>query len=153
MFEGDLRDGAVHEGEKRLLHDDIESDLLFAHDLDIGGERPDDAIREEDAGESADERRADQVAEKLGRLVEGAHRLDDAENGRDDAKSRKRLRHRGKCAIGLELVARDGLDLLVHQRLDLMGAGIADEDQAGIVANEVGQVLIGENALEVGEDR
>ena len=48
----------------------------------------------------------------------------------------KRLRDRHHRVIGLELVVLDGLDLLVHQRLDLVRAGIADDDQAAVVADE-----------------
>ena len=75
-------------------------------------------------------------AQHLRRLVERAHRLDDAEHRGDDAERRQRLRDRHHRVIGLQLVVLDGLDLLVHQRLDLVRAGVADDDQAAVVADE-----------------
>ncbi len=47
----------------------------------------------------------------------------------------------------------DGVDFLVHQRFDLMAAGIADDDQADIVADEGGQFLVLQNGRCRLEDR
>ncbi len=148
-----LRHGAVHEGEQRLLDDHVEAQLLLAHDLDLGGDRRDDRVGEEDAGEGADQRRADQMAQHLRRLVERAHGLDDAEHRGDDAERRERLGDRHHRVIGLQLVVLDGLDLLVHQRLDLVRAGIADDDEAAVVADERQQLLVLGDARKPLEDR
>ena len=91
MLDRDLRQRAVHEGEQRLLDDDVETALLLAHDFDLGGQRRDQAVGQKDADEGSDQRRADEAAEQLGRLVERTHRLDDAEHGGDDAERRQAL--------------------------------------------------------------
>ena len=44
--------------------------------------------------------------------------------------------------IGFQLVGLDGLDFLVHQRLDLVRAGIADDDEAAVVADERRQIVV-----------
>ena len=41
--------------------------------------------------------------------------------------------------VGLQLALHDGVDLLVHQRLDLVRARVADDDQADVVADELQQ--------------
>lgn len=87
------------------------------------------------------------------RLVDLAHRLDNPENGRDDADGREGVAHGGERLVGLHLVARDRLDFFVHQRLDLVGASIADDDEANIVADEGRQFLVGKNRRGRLEDR
>ena len=47
----------------------------------------------------------------------------------------------------------DGLDFLVHQRLDLMRARIADDDDAAVVADEMRQVVVLEHGRKGLEDR
>ena len=44
-------------------------------------------------------------------------------------------------------------DLLLHQRLDLVRAGIADDGQADVVADELGQLLVLQDARKVLEKR
>ena len=84
--------------------------------------------------------------ENFRRLIDGAHRLHDAEHGRDDAECRKTVADGDKGMIGLELVVTDRLDLLVHQRFDFMGPRVAHDDQAEIIANEGRQLLVGRDA-------
>ena len=59
--------------------------------LDVRGERLDEAVRQQDAEERADQRRADLVADLLRRAVDGLHRDDDAEHRGDDAEPRQRV--------------------------------------------------------------
>ena len=86
----DLRRVALHAGEQRRL-DALQLlralvDLL----LDQAAERLDDPVREQDAEEGADQRRADHAAEDRRRLADRAHRVDHAEHRRDDAERRQR---------------------------------------------------------------
>ena len=99
-----------------------------------------------------DERRCDQSAEDGGRLVDGAESLHDSENGGDDAESGERLRDRVDGVIGLAPVALQGVDFLFHERFDLMGAGISDDDQASVVADEEREILVLEHARKRLED-
>ena len=55
--------------------------------------------------------------------------------------------------IGLQLVVPDRLDFLVHQRLDLMRAGVADDDEAAVVADEGRQLVVLQDGREFLEDR
>ncbi len=82
-----------------------------------------------------------------------AHGLDDAENGRDDTDCREGIADGGDRVIGLQLVVQDGVDFFVHQRLDLVRPRIADDDQAHIVTDEGGQLLVLQNARRGLEDR
>src|SRR5262249_7180030 len=77
MLNGYLGHGAVHEGEKRLLDDDVRSQILIANDLHLGRERTNDGIREKDTRERSDECGGNEVAQDFRRLVDGAHRLHD----------------------------------------------------------------------------
>ncbi len=153
VLQGDLRHRAIHEGEQGLLDDDVESAARRARRLDLVRQRRDDSIGDENPREGADQRRADQAAEDFGRLIQRRHRVDDAEHRRDDADRRQGVGDRGQRMIGLQLVVGDRLQLLVHQRLDLMRAGIADDDQAAIIADEACEVGVGENFREILEDR
>ena len=88
-----------------------------------------------------------------GRLVERSHRDDDAQHRRDDAQRRQRLGDRRHRGVRLHLVLADGADLLLHQRLDLVRAGIADDGQPHVVADELGQFLVLEDVRKVLEQR
>ena len=55
--------------------------------------------------------------------------------------------------IGLGLVTMKRLQLLVHQGLDLVRLGIADDDEARVVAGECCQRLVVEHLRKGGEDR
>ena len=48
---------------------------------------------------------------------------------------------------------RDGVDLLVHQRLDLVRARIADDDQTAVVADESRELAVGGDTGKPLEDR
>jgi hypothetical protein len=63
------------------------------------------------------------------------------------------FRHHVHGVIGLEALLGLGRDLLVDQRLDLMGLGLADDDQPEIVADEGRQLGIGEDAGKVRNQR
>src|SRR3546814_15444697 len=65
------------------------SDLLFDDLLAAISEGVNDAIGQQNAQEGANERRSDHRAQDFRRLVDGAHRLDHAKDGRDDAKGRQ----------------------------------------------------------------
>jgi len=153
VLEGDLGERAVHVGDQRLLHDDVGLALLLPGRLDLGRQRREHRVRGEDADEGADQRRSDVVTEDLGRLVDRTHRLHDAEHRSADADRRERLGHRADRRIGLGLVLLDGGDFLLHQRLDFMRAGVADKDQAGVVADVVRQVAVLVDLRIVLEDR
>ena len=144
----DLRHGAVHECQQALLDQGKQPQLLLAHRLDLLTYGRNDRVREKNARERADQRRADQAAERLRRLVERAHRVDDAENGGDDAERRQAVGDRLKRVHRLVPVVRERLDFLVHQRLDFVRARVADDDQATIVADEGHQILVGEQFRE-----
>ena len=122
------------------------------HRFHLLGDRRQDRIREEDAGEGADQRRADQSAEDLRGLVERPHGVDDAEHRGHDAKRRQSVRDRLKGVHWLISIVREGLDFFVHQRFDLMRARIADNDQAPVVADERHQIFVRQQLWEVLED-
>ena len=69
--------------------------------------------------------------------------MDDAEHRRDDAERRQAVGRGLEGLRRLVAIVREGLDFLVHQRLDLMGARVSDDDQATIVADESHQILVG----------
>ena len=54
--------------------------------------------------------------------------------------------------VGHQLALHDGVDFLVHQRLDLVRAGVAHDDEAHVVADELQQRRIREHARERLED-
>ncbi|EGE59941.1 hypothetical protein RHECNPAF_1760025 [Rhizobium etli CNPAF512] len=153
VFESDLRHRTVHVGQQGLLDDHVEAVLLVADDLDLGDQRRADAVGQQDAEEGADQRRADQVAEHFGRIVDVGHRLDDAENGRDDTDRREGIAHDLDRVVGLHLVVHDGVELFIHQRLDFVAARVADDDQADIIADEGRQLLVLQNRGCLLEDR
>ena len=104
------------------------------------------------AGEGAHERRTDQLTQNFGRLIERAHGMHHAEHRRDDTKCGHAVGHRLQCAIWLELVVHHGLKLFVHERFDFMRACIADDEKTDVVADEGGEILVGENCREPFED-
>jgi len=71
------------------------------------------------------------------RLVEVAHRLEPRKARRRRCRAAGRPSPRRPALIGLHLVALDGPDFLVHQRLDLVRVGIADDEAAAGVAMKV----------------
>ena len=81
------------------------------------------------------------MAEDFRRLIDGAHRLHDAEHGGDDAERREAVADRDELVIGFELVMTDRLDFFVHQGFDLMGPRVAHDDQPEIIADERRQLL------------
>ena len=129
-----------------------EAKLLLANRLDFQRDRGDDGVGEKNAGERAHERGADQPAERLRRLVQGAHRVDDAEHGGDDAQRGKAVRDRLERVNRLVAIMGERLDLLVHQRLDFVGLGVADDDQPAVVADEREQIVVGEQPRKSLED-
>ena len=98
-----------------------------------------------------DQRRADESAQDFRRLIERAHGVDDAENRGHDAKRGQSVGDRLERMHRLVPVVRQGLDLLVHQRLDLVRSRVADDDEAAIVADERDQVLVGEQLGKIPE--
>ena len=70
------------------------------------------------------------------------HRVDDAENGGDDADRGQAVGDGRERMIGFQPIVHYGLNLLVHQRLDLVRAGVADDDEAHIIANEGRQLPV-----------
>lgn len=64
-FDGDLRHRPIHEGEKALLDEHENSELLLPNQFDSLRDRRHDSIGQEDAAEGADERGADESAEQL----------------------------------------------------------------------------------------
>ncbi|MNZ54207.1 hypothetical protein D3C78_721050 [compost metagenome] len=48
---------------------------------------------------------------------------------------------------------QDGFDFLIHQRLDFVAAGIADDDETDIVTDERGQFLVLQDRRRALEDR
>jgi hypothetical protein len=89
------------------------------------------------------------LTEQLRRLVDRAHCLDHAEDRGDDPDRRQGLGHAAHGMIGLHLVPVDRLKLLIDQRLDLMGSGIADDDQPEVVADEGRQVGVFQNRSDI----
>ncbi len=55
--------------------------------------------------------------------------------------------------VGFELVVAQRLDFFIHQRLDLVGARVADDDETAIVANEHRQILVLQDRGELLEQR
>ncbi len=87
---------------------------------------------------------ADEAAEHFRRLVERAHRVNDAEHRSDDAQRRQAVGDRLEGVRRLLLLVMQRLDLLVHQRLDLVALGVADDDDAAVVADEGDEIGVGE---------
>ena len=111
--------------------------------LDQAAERLDDGVGEQDAEEGADQRRADHAAEDRRRLADRAHRVDHAEHRRDDAERRQRA---GEPAERVDRPVRlgvMGLDLAVHQALDLVRVEVARDHHAQVVGDELDDVVVG----------
>src|SRR3546814_6978052 len=67
-----------------LLHHMIDCAVLFDDLLAAISEGVNDAIGQQNAQEGANERRSDHRAQDFRRLVDGAHRLDHAKDGRSE---------------------------------------------------------------------
>ena len=114
-----------------------------------------DAVGKQHAHEGTDERGADHRTEDRRRLVDRAHGLHHAQNGRDDTQSGKRvcevlqrvLRFVQLVEVRLHRIVHDVLDRVNFQR----ARGHDDEGQG--VADQVDQRLIGENVREFGKER
>ncbi len=78
------------------------------------------------------------------RLVERAHGVDNAEHRGDDSERRKAVGDRLKRMHRLVAVVSQRFDFFVHQRLDLMGARVADDDEPAVVADERHQIRVSE---------
>jgi hypothetical protein len=122
------------------------------HGPHLLSDRRQDRIGQEDAGEGADQRRADKSAEDLRGLIERAHGVDDAEYRGHDTERRQPVGHRLEGVHRLISVVRQGLDLFIHQRFDFMRSRVADDDEPAVVANECHQVLVREELGKVFED-
>jgi hypothetical protein len=79
------------------------------HRSHLLSDRRENRIREEDAGEGADQRRADESAEDLRGLIERAHGVDDAEHRGHDAERRQSVGDRLKGVHRFISVMRQGL--------------------------------------------
>ncbi len=86
-------------------------------------------------------------------LIQRAHGVDDAEHRGDDAERWQTVGDRLKRVNRLVAIMRERFDFLVHQRLDFVGPGVADDDEAAIVADERHQILVGQELREGLEDR
>ncbi|MCC2654731.1 MAG: hypothetical protein K0Q60_4898 [Microvirga sp.] len=85
-------------------------------------------------------------------MVDGAKSLHDPENGGHDAERRQGFRDGVEGIVRLHTITLESRDLLLHERFDLMGTSVADDDQAGIVADEECQVPVFQDAREGLED-
>ena len=83
-------------------------------------------------------------AQSFRRLIERAHRVDDAKNRGHNAERRQSVGDRLTGVRGLIAVVRQSLYFLVHQRLDFVCSRVADDDEAPIVADEHHQLLVPE---------
>src|SRR5579875_471903 len=129
----DRRRVAVQARENRHLDALEHLRLLGDALLRDARERPDEAVRNENAEERADERLRDHLAKNGGRLIGGGHCVDDAHHRRDDAERGHRVadflqRLRGRFAFH---VMR--LDLLVHEAFDLERVHVAADHEPQIV--------------------
>lgn len=146
MLDGDLGQRAVHEGQQSLLDDDEDPGLRLAGRLHLVGERRHDAVGDENAGEGAHQGGPDQASQQGGGLVERPHCLHDTEDRRHDPQGRQAVGHVHQREVDLQLVAAVRRDLLLHQRLDLVGPRIADQNETDIVADEQRQFLVARHA-------
>jgi hypothetical protein len=78
--------------------------------------------------------------------------VNDAKHRRDDAEGRQAVGDRVQRVNGLEPVVGDGLNLFVHQGFDLVRLGVADDDEAAIVADEGDEILVGQQTGKGFED-
>ena len=149
MLDGDLRHGAVHERKQRLLDDDVEPAPLLARHLDLLREGRNDAVGQENAGEGADQRRADEAAEQLRRLIERAHGLDDAEHRGDDPERRQAPRRPSTSAwYGVSLLrTMVWISSSISASISCVPR-ISHDDQADIVADEMQQGRVGKHGRE-----
>ena len=152
MLDRNLRQRAIHEGKKRLLDDDIETAPRLAHHFDFLGQRRHKAVGKKDPGKRPDQGGSDQAAEKLGRLVDRPHCLDDAKDRRHDFKRRKAFGHGHQGTVRLELAANERVDFLVHQRFDFVRPRTSHNNQAKVIADEMHQGPVGQHRREPLED-
>ncbi|MCY1366175.1 hypothetical protein D9M69_530560 [compost metagenome] len=75
-----------------------------------------------------------------------------AHHGRDDAQRRQRVAHAREAVAGHGGLVADGVDLVVHEGLDLVRVGVAADDQAQVVAQEHGDALVRQDGRVAAED-
>jgi hypothetical protein len=104
---------------------------------------------------SPDQRRADHRAKHGWRLVDRAHRFDDAEHGRDDAQCRERIGERLEIVGGADGFMVMGFDRVIHDVLDRVRIEIArrHDDETQCVTNQVNQRGVLQKAGIVSENR
>ena len=108
----------------------------------LGREGADDPVSEKHPQEGPDKRTANHLAKDFGRLVDGTHRLDDAENGGDDPKRGQAVGDRLKRVGGMERMMQAGLDLLVQHLFDLMRIVVVHRGRAHRVADQLHRLVI-----------
>ncbi len=137
-------------GHQHGLDDLVVGAFLLDDGVQARGERPDQAIGQEDAQEGADQGAADHAAQHFRRLGDRTHGLDDAQHGGDDAQGGQAV------GQGLQRVGRGQglvvvlLQLLLHGVLDLVRIlevhghhpqGVADEVGGEVVLQHLGVFL------------
>ena len=99
--------------------------------------RAEQAVREQNAEERADQRRGDLLADLGRRAAERAHRVHDAEHRGDDAEAGHRIGHLAHRLRRLLAVVVMRFDFQVHQRFELMLVHVAADDQPQVVLDEL----------------
>ncbi len=152
-LDGDRRREALVDRQQPGLHALLVVPFVVDDVLEVRGHRPDEAVAQQDAEERADQRRADLVADLRRRAVDLAHRDDDAEHRGDDAEAGQRVADLGERLRRLQRLVVMDLEVLVHQRLEVVGRDAADDDHLHRVGEEVDRVMAGEEARVLREDR
>ena len=131
-----LRRSALQEGQDAGLHAKIIFDLRIGAVFHGAGERGDKAVSDKDPEERTDQGAADQVAKDSRGLGDGAHGVNNAENGGDDPQRGQAVRHRLDGMGGVSAFNNCRFKLLIHQGFDFMRLFGAEGDQAQVVAQE-----------------
>ena len=99
----------------------IEGVLVLNQLGHIRRERPDDAVAEQDAEESSDQRRSDFVADLLRRAAQRAHGHDHAQHRGDNAKPGQGIRHRAERRHGQGCAGMMDVHVEFHHLIDVEG--------------------------------
>src|SRR5687768_3445288 len=142
-FDGDLRRGPVQERQNAHLDAAVIQNSRLAKRPQSPGGWADHAIGDEHAEERPHQSATDHLAENLRRFGNGAHGLDDAQNGGDDPEGGNPVSH-GLNGMGrVHFVVRNRFNLLIHQRFYFMGIFIAKRNDSQIIAHESNGMMVG----------